>query len=235
MIALKLLDTNANPGNMKMAKTQRATENRRFASLSLFPDNTICPGSKAAGCMDGCLKLAGRGRFENVQDARKRKTRLYHDHRELFMDILSDELGKFSKLCHRMRKTGTVRLNVLSDIAFEDYGIPQRFPELDFYDYTKRAARLNKILDNYRLMFSASNEPKYQKQMAIGLSAAVPVSFVYRGPCPSEMFGRPVIDGDASDWVNVNAGNVALALTAKGPAKGDAGSFVYDFNTIARG
>ena len=170
MNALKLLDTNANPGNMKMAKTQRATENRRFASLSLFPDNSICPGSKAAGCMDGCLKLAGRGRFENVQDARQRKTEYFHADPSGFMAQLCDELQRFQRLCSRQGKRGTVRLNVLSDIAFEEYGIPQQFNTLDFYDYTKRAARLNKTPDNYRLMFSASNEPKYHKQMAIGLA-----------------------------------------------------------------
>ena len=232
---MKLLDTNATPGNMKMAKTQSSAAGRRFASLSLYPDLVLCPGSKAAGCMDGCLKLAGRGRFGNVQDARQRKTDYFHSDPLGFMSQLCDELARFESLCSRQGKRGTVRLNVLSDIAYEEYGIPQQFDGLDFYDYTKRAARLGKTPDNYKLMFSASNEPKYARQMAIGLSAAVPVSFVYRGPRPSEMFGRPVIDGDASDWVNVNAGNVALALTAKGPGKKDRGQFVYDFNTLARG
>lgn len=232
---MKLLDTNATPGNMKMAKTQSSAAGRRFASLSLFPDLVLCPGSKAAGCMDGCLKLAGRGRFENVQDARQRKTDFYHSDRVAFIDQLVEELARFDRLCVRQRVKGTVRLNVLSDVTWEDYFVPQRFPNLDFYDYTKRATRLGKTPDNYKLMFSASNEPKYARQMQIGLSAAVPVSFVYRGPKPSTMFGRPVIDGDASDWTNVNAGNVALALTAKGPGKKDRGQFVYDFNTLARG
>lgn len=232
---MKLLDTNATPGNMKMAKTQSSAAGRRFASLSLYPDLILCPGSKAAGCMDGCLKLAGRGRFENVQDARQRKTDFYHSDRVAFIDQLVGELEKFDRLCVRQGVKGTVRLNVLSDVTWEDYFVPQRFPNLDFYDYTKRAARLGRTPENYKLMFSASNEPKYARQMAIGLSAAVPVSFVYRGPRPLEMFGRPVIDGDASDWVNVNAGSVALALTAKGPGKKDRGQFVYDFDTLARG
>lgn len=232
---MRLLDTNATPGNLKIAKTQKASFKRRFAGLSLFPDPIICAGSKAAMCMDGCLKLAGRGRFENVQDARQAKTEFWHADRFAFLEQLIDELGKFDRLCARQGVTGTVRLNVLSDIAFEDYGIPQRFPDLDFYDYTKRAKRLNNTPDNYRLMFSASGAPTYQKQMKIGLAAGVPVSFVYRGKCPDVMFGRRVIDGDASDWVNANAGPVALALKAKGPAKNDTGSFVYDFDTIARG
>jgi len=232
---VKLLDTNANPGNLKIAKTQKASFNRRFAGLSLFPDPIICAGSKAAQCMSGCLKLAGRGRFGNVQDARQAKTDLWHSDRFAFLDQLIDELAKFDRLCLRQGVTGTVRLNVLSDIAWEDYGIPQRFPDLDFYDYTKRAKRLGNTPENYRLMFSASGAPSYQKQMQIGLAAGVPVSFVYRGKCPEILFGRRVIDGDASDWVNANAGPVALALKAKGPAKNDTGSFVYDFDTIARG
>lgn len=232
---MKLLDTNANPGNLKIAKTQKASFKRRFAGLSLFPDPIICAGSKAAQCMDPCLKLAGRGRFENVQDARQAKTELWHVDRFGFLDQLIDELAKFDRLCLRHGVTGTVRLNVLSDIAWEDYAIPQRFPDLDFYDYTKRAKRLGNTPENYRLMFSASGAPGYQKQMEMGLAAGVPVSFVYRGKCPEILFGRRVIDGDASDWVNANAGPVALALKAKGPAKNDTGSFVYDFDTIARG
>lgn len=229
---MKLLDTNANPGNMKMAKTQKSAAGRRFASLSLYPDPIICPGSKAAGCMDGCLKLAGRGRFENVQDARKAKTEYWHVDRIGFLDQLNLELERFASLCSRQGLIGTVRLNVLSDIEWESFNIPQNFPGLTFYDYTKRARRLGNTPDNYSLMFSASNEPGYQKQMAIGLASRVPVSFVYRGSRPDVMFGRRVIDGDASDWVNVNAGLVSLALKAKGPAKKDRGSFVYDFNTI---
>lgn len=232
---MKLLDTNANPGNLKIAKTQKASFKRRFAGLSLFPDPIICAGSKAAGCMKACLKLAGRGRFENVQDARQAKTDFYHTDRIAFIDQLLAELSNFDRLCARQGVKGTVRLNVLSDIAWEDYYIPEQFPELDFYDYTKRAKRLFNVPGNYRLMFSASGEPAYKKQLELGLSAGVPVSFVYRGKCPDVMFGRRVIDGDASDWINANAGPVALALKAKGPAKKDAGSFVYDFDTIARG
>lgn len=232
---MKLLDTNANPGNLKIRKTQKASFKRRFAGLSLYPDPIICAGSKAAMCMSGCLKLAGRGRFENVQDARQAKTDFYHTDRIAFIDQLVDELAKFDRLCVRQGVKGTVRLNVLSDIAWEDYYIPERFPDLDFYDYTKRAKRLFHVPKNYRLMFSASGAPGYAKQMELGLSAGVPVSFVYRGKCPDVLFGRRVIDGDASDWVNANAGNVALALKAKGPAKNDTGSFVYDFDTIARG
>ena len=62
-----LMDTSAKPGNTKVAKTQKLGDAVRVASLSLMPDALLCPGSKAAGCFDDCLKAAGRGAFQNVK------------------------------------------------------------------------------------------------------------------------------------------------------------------------
>ena len=126
---------------------------------------------------------------------------------------------------------GVVRLNVLSDIPWERHGIPQSFPGLFFYDYTKRADRLGigKTPANYRLMFSYSGRPQYRKQVEMAKCFDNPIAVVYKnGEMPERLFGRPVIDGDQSDLWNVQAGKVIVALKAKGPAKKDESGFVLD-------
>ena len=56
---MKLTDTRAT--NTKVKKTQNKPNSHfakpvRMASLSMMPDHIICAGSKAANCMDACLK-----------------------------------------------------------------------------------------------------------------------------------------------------------------------------------
>jgi len=227
---LNLLDTGN--GNTKIAKTNRGGL-YRVASLSLMPDRILCPGSKAAGCFEGCLKGAGRGRFDNVAAGRQWRSDLWHQDQGQFLERLINELGNFSKLCQKNGITPAARLNTISDIPFEKFGIPELFPEIYFYDYTKRAARLNKTPDNYRLMFSYSGRAQYQNQVQIALGAGVPIAAVFRDQLPGSFLGRPVIDGDKSDLINSKAGPVIIGLKAKGAlAKADQSGFVIDADTI---
>ena len=222
---MKLLDTNAS--NTKIAKTVgKAGGKIRLASLSMMPTSKLCPASKAAGCFDACLKSAGRGRFDNVRDGRLRKTEFFESQRLTFLDQLVKELRNFSKLCDKQGVQGVVRLNVLSDIAWEDYDIPQSFPELEFYDYTKRANRLGKTPENYRLMFSYSGREQYKTQVSIATTKRAPIAVVFNGEMPETFLGRKVVDGDQSDWDNVNAGAVVVGLKAKGQASKDDTGFV---------
>ena len=235
---MRLLNTTAS--NTKIKKTQNKPNNYfgkpvRMASLSLLPDNIICPGSKAAGCMDACLKESGRAKqYESINIARQKKTDYWHADQAGFLAQLTRELTNFQKnVCERQNVQGVVRLNVLSDIPFEEHDIPQRFPDLFFYDYTKRAIRLGETPSNYRLMFSYSDRPQYQNQVAAALPTGVPIAVVFKNSIPTEYLGRPVIDGDLSDLDNVMAGPVVIGLTAKGPALHDHSGFVVDGNMIA--
>ena len=227
---LNLMDTGN--GNSKIAKTNKGGQ-YRVASLSLMPDRKICPGSKAAGCFDSCLKFAGRGRFDNVAAGRQWRTDLWHSDNQQFIDRLCNELQNFSKLCHKTGVLPAVRLNTISDIAFEKFQIPQSFPEIYFYDYTKRANRLGNTPDNYKLMFSYSGRSQYANQVQIALGAGVPIAAVFRDDLPAEFLGRPVIDGDKSDLINSKAGPVIVGLKAKGAlAKADQSGFVIDAEKI---
>jgi hypothetical protein len=213
--------------NTKIAKTiAKAGGAVRVASLSMYPDAVICAGSKAAGCMDGCLKSAGRGRMSNVAAGRQARSDYWHADRAGFLDQLRAELRAFERTCKRQGVKPVARLNTISDIAFEEHGIPQEFPGIFFYDYTKRAKRIGKTPDNYKLMFSYSGREQYAQQVAIAEKTDAPMAVVFNGPMPEFFRGRPVIDGDQSDLVNVEAGRVIIGLKAKGDAQKDASGFV---------
>jgi hypothetical protein len=236
---MRLLNTTAS--NTKIKKTQNKPNNYfgkpvRMASLSMLPDDIICAGSKAAGCMDACLKDAGRPQFDpNINIARQKKTDYWHSDQAGFLAQLTRELSNFQKnVCERQNVQGVVRLNTISDIPWEEHDIPQQFPDLFFYDYTKRANRLGKTPSNYRLMFSYSDRPQYRNQVAAALPTGVPIAVVFKNAMPSEYLGRRVIDGDLSDLDNVMAGPVVIGLTAKGPALNDDSGFVVDGNIILR-
>jgi|TARA_R100000482_G_scaffold124639_2_gene78213 hypothetical protein len=214
---MKLLDTTG--GNTKIAKTQALTAGIRLAQLSLHPDNELCPGSKAAQCIDDCLLYSGLAAvYDSVNEARARKTEFFKTDQSGFLEQLRRELHNFAKLCSKLGLTPWVRLNVLSDVAFEKYGIPQEFPELNLYDYTKRAARLLKTPPNYHLMFSYSGAAKYHNQVLKAFETGVPIAAVFRGPMPETFLGREVVNGDKSDLLNLSQPGKIIGLKAKGPA-----------------
>ena len=164
-----------------------------------------------------------------LQPLRQRKAAFFRDDRAAFVDQLHRELSNFEKLCERTGERGMVRLNVLSDVRWELSGIPQAHPTLFFIDYTKRAARLGKTPDNYRLIFSYSGRPQYRRQNEKALATGLPVAVVFRGGLPAKFLGRRVIDGDRSDYLNATVGTGCIVgLTAKGSARHDRGGFVVD-------
>jgi hypothetical protein len=231
---MKLLDTTG--ANAKLAKTNKNAV-YKVAGLSLYPDLILCPGSKAAGCMEGCLKSTGfAGVYKSVNESRQRKTDFWHNDRIGFLDQLIRELSNFEKYCKKRDLMPAARLNVLSDIEFEKYEIPQQFPGVYFLDYTKRAARLGNTPGNYQLMFSYSGRAQYAAQVSRALKHDCPVAVVFRGGFPASFMGRPVINGDASDLVNSKAGPVIIGLKAKGAAaNADAGGFVIDNPDLIKG
>ena len=234
---MKLLDTSKTLGNPKVRKSS-VTNAVRMAALTMHPDNVICAGSKAAGCMDDCLKLSGLGGvYPSINQARQARTDYWHSDRSGFLDQLHRELENFSRLCAKQHVQGVVRLNVMSDINWEDHDVPQSFPELQFYDYTKKAHRFHgqRQPSNYQLMFSYSGAKHYRSQVQSFLKSYsdAPIAVVFRHKdFPSTFMGRPVINGDDSDWVNVNNRGVVVGLVAKGPAKTNTNGFVVDNQVI---
>ena len=71
----------------------------------LTPDDELCPLARLAGCIDPCLKSAGRGGFKSVQKARKAKTEFFKNHREAFLLSLCADTWS---LVRKARKLGMI-------------------------------------------------------------------------------------------------------------------------------
>ena len=238
VLTMKLLNTTG--GNTKIAKSSKSklgTENVRIASLSLMPDDILCPARHLAGCAAPCLQSAGRGRMSNVAQGRQRKTDYWHADRDKFIEQLRAEKHSFIRTCLRQGVKPVFRLNTISDIAWETYlDLAGEFSDAYFYDYTKRAKRLGNTPENYDLMFSFSTTNMYRNQVMKALKTRVPMAVVGHCEMPKTFLGRPCIDGDASDIVNVQSGEVVIWLRAKGQAKYDESGFVVrDPELIERG
>ena len=184
----------------------------------------LCPMAKLAGCEQACLASAGRGAFRSVFMARLRKTLFFLQYQSEFLALLRKEIAKLSA------KYGSqllVRLNGTSDIRWELFGIPQAFPNVQFYDYTKIANRKG-IPANYDLTFSGSGVAEYQPIMFKAKSQGMRIAMVFRSrdAIPSSFDGMTVVDGDNSDIRHLDPQGVIVGLYAKGKAKTDRSGFV---------
>jgi hypothetical protein len=232
---MKLLSRDANTKLIKTAKGEN--EPVVLAGLSMMPNVELCPSSGIAECFDDCLKESGLAQvYTSVNIARQRKTDYYMTDRAGFLGQLRRELTNLVKYAAKHGKRPIVRLNVLSDIAWEQHNIPQEFPEITFYDYTKRAKRLGKTPANYDLMFSYSAAAKYQTQVKEALKTDAPITVVFRGGLPTDFMGREVYDGDISDLTNLKQRGKIIGLRVKGnEAKKSTSPFIVDANLIATG
>ena len=209
--------------NTKLKKSSKGIYN--VAGLSLMPSLKFCPMSKNAGCFDLCLKSAGRGKFNNVVNARNNKSNFYNNDKNLFIELLIHELKLHVVNCNKNKVNPSARLNVLSDIPYEktfidNFGVTifDLFEEIYFYDYTKRANRLEACnnIKNYKLMFSYSGKEDYKNQVIKALQFNNPIAVVFKNEFPKTFLYRPVFDGDLSDIDNSTKDNHIIGLKAKG-------------------
>jgi len=213
--------------NTKLKKSSKGVYN--VAGLSLMPSIKFCPMSIKAGCFELCLKSAGRGRFNNVVNARNNKSNFYNNDYDLFMTLLKYELELHVVNCYKNNVNPSARLNVLSDIPYEKTDIFNEYEEIYFYDYTKRANRLEECnrINNYKLMFSYSGRDAYLNQVSKALDFSNPIAVVFRNTFPKFFLGREVFDGDLSDIDNSTKYNKVIGLKAKGSlAKNSFNDFV---------
>jgi len=198
----------------------------------------ICPGS-SEGCRKACLFTAGRGAFNSVQEARLRKTKLFLKDRGTFFEQLDKDIKALSRKAERMGLKPAVRLNGTSDLNFLAGNLFKKYPDVQFYDYTKVFSRLLNFharrrgqgwYKNYDITFSMheTNGMHAAQALELGFNVAV----VFRGELPKKYLNRPVIDGDQHDLrflesVKKGFGKV-VGLTAKGRARKDLSGFVVD-------
>jgi hypothetical protein len=195
--------------------------------LSFAPANSsginVCP-AMSKGCQAACLFKAGCGRYTMVRVGRMRRTYQYLFRQTEFLAQLVKEIGSLVRKAAKLGMIPAIRLNGMSDIAWETIPVDgyanifERFPNVAFYDYTKRFDRLQLDIKNYHLTFSRSETKLSQKQADQALAMGIPVTVVFKKQLPKTYKGKNVIDGDKHDYRVWDSGNV-IGLKFKGSIK----------------
>ena len=205
---------------------------------SLAGGGNCCPWA-SSGCLAACLYTAGRGKFSPVQEARLRKTREFWANPKGFVERLAREIERARKRAERRGENLAIRLNGTSDLPWERLGgearvsLPNRFPGVVFYDYTKIPSRMGKFLaggfpPNYSLTFSRNEEngPTADRFIDKGGSVAAVFGVPRGGDLPAAYRGKPVTDGDLTDLRFLDPAGTVVGLRAKGEALRDQSGFV---------
>jgi hypothetical protein len=224
----KLLST-ANPKIQKGTKLGYLSFILHLAPATLSGRET-CP-KRTAGCTAACLNTAGRGgmfkKGENtnmIQKARIRKTRQYFEQRDQFLADLEADIRKGIKMAEKLGLKPAFRLNGTSDLSVEKWGIIEKFPTVQFYDYTKVLGRKVAHLPNYHLTFSKAdgNDADVAKALAQGMSVVAVYDKIPEG----------VPSADETDLRFLDPKGVMLGLKAKGRAKKDYSGFVIRLQPV---
>lgn len=222
-------------GSTKVIKGNRL--GFRTAILYLAPASSsgvnVCAMAMMAQCIDACLNTAGRGAMTGVQMSRLRKTLFWMQYQSEAIAMIKAEIALFQARSIKQGFTLLVRLNGTSDIRFENYGIMQAFPTVQFYDYTKLHNRKGTPV-NYDLTYSYSGIAAYQPYVQQAVSNGMRIAAVYRKRSTVEamiasndsFLGLPIVDGDDTDIRHLDPRHSVVALYAKGKAKHDHSGFV---------
>jgi len=152
-------------------KTEKSTGEMVWTKgLALAPHGTnglsgfdVCPRASSE-CRANCLGTEAGGNklfADNALSSKILKTHAMAMHPEHFARVLNHEIGTHTKAAEKKGYRPGVRLNVTSDLPFENYS-PEIFhmhPRTEFYDYTKLHSRVLKQNTpghpaNYRLALS---------------------------------------------------------------------------------
>ena len=225
----KLLST-ANPKIQKGTKLGYLSFILHLAPSTLSGKNT-CPKA-TPGCIAACLNTAGRGGMfkkgettNMIQQARIRKTKMYFEQRDLFLATLEADIRKAIKFAEKQGLIPVFRLNGTSDLAVEKWGIIEKFPTVQFYDYTKVLGRKVSHLPNYHLTFSKAdgNDADVAEALLQGMSVVAVYDKIPKG----------VPSADETDLRFLDPKGIMLGLKAKGKAKKDYSGFVIRLTEVA--
>lgn len=227
-----LLSTNAKL--KKSYKLGYLTYGLQLAPSDLSGCGNVCP-SASRGCREACLFTAGMGIFKNVQVARIKRTKQFFKDTQSFLFDLRKDIASAVRISKRRNLFPSIRLNVLSDIKWENVrsqGLTlfEHFPNVQFFDYTKDESRMSpnsKALqhENYHLTFSRSESNDAAVQRVMNLGGNVAVVFASK-VLPSKYLGVPVVNGDETDLRFLDARPCVVGLYAKGKARKDTSGFV---------
>lgn len=228
----EMLRIDGNAKTIKGRKKGFVTAILYMAPANMSGEN-LCPLAFVAQCDAACLFTAGRGAMSTVMLSRLRKALFWQQYRDEAIEMIKSDIRRIKAYADSKGYDLLVRLNGTTDIRFENYGIMQAFPDIQFYDYTKIPNRRN-LPANYDLTFSYSGVAAYQPMVKQAVANGMRVAAVFRNRsivdrmlANAESFiGLPVVDGDDTDIRHLDPMGSVVALYAKGKAKLDATGFV---------
>ena len=188
--------------------TEHATER----ALELF-GALVCPA--AGNCKKTCLTKTGRMKMTNAINARYKRTDYLFTEPDLYIMQLKGEIAGLLIQAQKQSKRLAVRLNGTSDLNFRI--IYEAFPDVQFYEYTKRKDLIlkNKDLNNVHYTFSHSELTKTSVLQRV-TAAGVNVSVVFADKLPDTFKNIKVIDGDRHDRRYEDQRGIIVGLKFKG-------------------
>jgi hypothetical protein len=150
---------------------------------------------------------------------------MYFEQRDLFLATLEADIRKAIRFAERKGLTPVFRLNGTSDLSVEKWGIIEKFPTVQFYDYTKVLGRKVAHLPNYHLTFSKAdgNDADVAEALMQGMSVVAVYDKIPNG----------VPSADETDLRFLDPKGTMLGLKAKGRAKKDYSGFVIRLTEVA--
>lgn len=229
---MKLLTT-SNHKTQKSEDYGYLTAIMHLAPAKLSGHNVCTSASK--GCIKACLNTAGRGKINSVQEARKNRTKLFFNDRDVFRNQLQSEIQTHIRKAKRLGFEPCIRLNGTSDIKWEEI-YPEIFDlGIVVYDYTKHFSRMleyckGNLPDNYHLTFSRS-ENNDDKCLEILRTGRANITAVFGEKIPEKWKRFKTYNADTHDLRFLDphtgkGGGMVGGLLAKGRAKKDTGGFV---------
>ena len=233
------------PPRRLLSSSAKADKSQSVGVLSrvlYLTSGVFCPGA-TAGCLGVCLgHTSGRMTMLQSANARDRRTALYAEDQDYFLDLLRCDLRALREDARLAGMVPAVRLNGTSDIPWEKLhgDLFVEFEDIEFYDYTKLAPRVRAFLrsqhqksdfpPNYHLTFSLSEKNVGDAEALLAEGAGVAV--VFWPNLPARYRGYPVINGDKHDvrfldksYLTESRGYI-VGLAAKGLAREDLLGFV---------
>lgn len=229
--------------NVKLSKSSESIW--KVAGLSLAPHKmsgyNVCP--YAGQCARFCVgEHAGFVIWApNVKEARIVKTRQLFEQPELFLNCLVEDLERLEEIAWLEDRKPACRLNTFSDLSWEELfpWIFERFPTIQFYDYTKNLERYYRFLakdfpSNYHLTYSYSEKTPVGTvdkilQLNGNIAVAIATHVKAKAKLPNRYWGYPTIDGDRIDLRFLDNPRHIVLLRAKGNLLTTPNKFVQSF------
>ncbi len=218
----------------KDAKTVKGTDQGFLTGiLYLAPYNlsgvvNVCVNA-SPGCIASCLFTAGLASVHSsINVGRIAKTRYMVADPVAFRESLAYDIARLERKAMKRGLVPAVRINGTSDLPKLAREMALRFPNVQFYDYTKLGKAWLRELPNYSLTFSHSelNLSDCLQALAHGVNVAVVFGLKKGTAMPETWHGYRVVNGDESDLRFIDPKGCVIGLYAKGQAKHDTTGFV---------